>query len=605
MMQQDEQHDVVWNRAVLGGIGICQGALLYYLREPWSLATLNRDTIAALQLFGWIAPLVAMLVIGRASWLKDALFAVAVGLVAAMLYKVSVGYLGFSSAETGWLRIGGGRGIGFSFAFGITCLILLVIPLPFYQAIRTEGRMAPQYRDLYLNAWTNKLAVLVACFFLGIAWAVLLLLAALFLLIKVRFFTDLFSENWFIATFTAAAFGLGVALARERQAAIQTLLTLIRTLFRVLAPILACVILMFLVALPFTGLETLWNTRIAARILLSALVVLIIFQNAVIQTAESDSAFWKPAEWAVMAANVALLVLAAMAAWAIFARVEQYGWTPARFYVALSTAVALAYALTYAGSVIVKRAAWTSGIARFNPILALVVLALSVLVHLPPLEPYGISARDQVARLRDGRIAPDAFDFAFLKFKLGDAGLSALKEIESDADLMKTAVVAERLEELKSFRHYTLPQTLGRRKQFSTTELRDVTAYMVMFPPERVPPAAAIAELVRNSRSQLQSCRFRSVSDGRTLISSPCAIIGGDLNSDGLEDVAILFQGYRLSTLLQQSDGSWKPGPVLTAGGRDIKLAPSSEIPKAIKRGDVQIVPPVTQDIMIGESRFR
>lgn len=270
-------------------------------------------------------------------------------------------------------------------------------------------------------------------------------------------------------------FGLGVALSRERPAIIQALLKLVLTLFRVLAPILAGVILLFLAALPLTGIETLWDTGFASRILLSAVFLFVIFQNTVIQAGESDNTFWKPAEWMVMAANVVMPVLAILAGSAILLRVGQYGWSPARFYMALLTGVALAYGLAYAGSVVVRRGAWMGGVIRFNPILALGMLTLAILMHLPPIEPYGISARDQLARLRDGRISPETFDFAFLKFRLGKAGRDVPTDIETDEALAKRPLVVERLKLTKGLRFYSRHRQnrrMGEKYQVPIPELQ-------------------------------------------------------------------------------------------------------------------------------------
>ena len=256
MIEQDQPRNAVWNRIVLGGAGACQGALFYGLAEHWSGA-FEPTTLVALRIFIGITPLVFFLLVRRPSWLKDVMFCVGAGLVAALLYKASLELLGFAGGPYGRSGSRAYGGAAFSLAFSVTGLLILVIPIVFYQTARGEERFAFPYRQLFLNAWTNKLVVLVAVFFLGINWLVLALWGGLFKLIDVEFFARLFLKPWFIWIYSCAMFGLGVALSRERPAIIQALLKLVLTLFRVLAPILAGVILLFLAALPLTGLKAL------------------------------------------------------------------------------------------------------------------------------------------------------------------------------------------------------------------------------------------------------------------------------------------------------------------------------------------------------------
>ena len=180
MIEQDEPRNAVWNRIVLGGTGACQGALFYVLAEYWSEA-FEPSTLVALRIFIGMTPLVSLLLVRRPSWLKDMVFCVGAGLAAALLYKASLMLLGFADAGS---RASGGA--PFSLAFTVTGLLILVIPIVFYQTARGEERFAFPYRQLFLNAWTNKLVVLVAAFFLAINWLVLALWGGLFKLIDVE-----------------------------------------------------------------------------------------------------------------------------------------------------------------------------------------------------------------------------------------------------------------------------------------------------------------------------------------------------------------------------------------------------------------------------------
>jgi hypothetical protein len=592
--------DVLWQRTVLLAIGLLQGTALYFLTLK-SASPLHVPAVSPFWAFIWTAPTIGMLILRRVGWLKDSVFAISIGLVAALIFKVTTGLFGIESDAASLLGDDGGSSI-LTTALWATCFLLFVIPAPFYQAAREARRFSFPYDRLFLNAWTNALAVLVSIGFLIINWIVLALWAALFKTIKIDVFADLFTEPWFYLPFSGGMLGLGSALSREREPIIHALLKLVTTLFRFLAPTLACAVLLFLLALPFTGLEALWGTRIASRLILSAVFLFILFENAVIQTDEERNSFWKPAEFVVIAANIAMPVLVALAGWAIFQRVDQYGWTPLRLYTAMAAGIAFLYAVAYCLSCLTAWRSWTNRVIRLNPLLALVTLAVAILMHFPPLDPYSLSARDQLARLRDGRIAPERFDFAFLRLELGKAGRDAFQEIEHDDALMKERHTVDSMDLAKRLQRYS--QNWRRYPSLADSmapALLDVTRYIEIMPQHPVPPKAALEKWIKDAKFILEDCR------SRYLTKQPrCWIVDVDLNGDGILDFALFtghHWGYHWRTVLQQRDGSWCVGRSLHAGSTP-DLVPMQD---ALKRGDIRIVPHESEmkDLIVGGVRFK
>lgn len=591
MIDKDSIQDAAWDRITLCAIGIGQGMMFYALKRPWAQG-IDATSLTTFYLFAASMPIIAMLTVKRASWTRDVLFSMTIGIVLAGLYQSAIWILDIPRLASG-LKL---NAAGFSGAFALTFIIIMVVPLPFYQTARGEGRFAFPYQQLFLNVWANKLSLGIACFFLGINWLILWLWGGLFKLIDVDFFQELFKSAWFSATFSGAMFALGIALARERASFVHALLKLILSLFRILAPIVAGAIVLFLFTLPFTGLEVLWNTKIAAPILLSSIVFLVLFQNAAIQTAEATDSFWKPAEWLVMAGNVVMPVLAVLTIWGVILRVDQYGWTPGRLYVVMLAGVALTYALAYAGSVILKRQAWTDGVILMNPGLAVLAVGLSIFMHLPPLQPHAISAKDQLSRLQDGRISAEKFDYSFLKFRLGGAGERAFQDIENDPRLMANPVIIEEVKTANASSSYVRPRHAAQRN-FSNAELKDVAAYMDIFNLNKAPLHKAVDFMIKTRNYQLKNCKAAITSNVPR-----CALIVADINDDGLQDVLFVPRKLQVSTFINQASGLWKQGPQLRA--EQPKHARAS-INTAIKNGDVRLTPHVRQDVIIGGLRFK
>jgi hypothetical protein len=81
---------------------------------------------------------------------------------------------------------------------------------------------------------------------------------------------------------------------------------------------------------------------------------------------------------------------------------------------------------------------------RANVAAAFLILGLIVALFSPIADPTPISVRDQVARLVRGKVALADFDFNFLRFRAGKAGLSALKALASERKDPHAILIADR-----------------------------------------------------------------------------------------------------------------------------------------------------------------
>jgi hypothetical protein len=89
----------------------------------------------------------------------------------------------------------------FLFAFELVVLWLLV--LPFLQSRLTLGHWRVEYPALFNFAWRNKIMLCEAAVFTGLFWLLLALWQALFHLLQIDFFRNLFLEPLFAYPVTA------------------------------------------------------------------------------------------------------------------------------------------------------------------------------------------------------------------------------------------------------------------------------------------------------------------------------------------------------------------------------------------------------------------
>lgn len=360
----------------------------------------------------------------RLAWAAG--FALLVGAVAGLIYY-------WNGGNDGWADFGDWR--------YASLFLAIVIAVPLFQTARDEGAWRFPYRDVHGHAWTNVVLWFACWAFVGIVFALAWLLAALFNLIGLDFVEEMLERHWFAAGLAGAAFGGALGLFRERDRIVRLLQRVVTAVLAVLAPVLGAGLLLFLLALPFTGLGALWQaTRATTPILLSCAIGALILANAVIGNGEDEEASNPVLRWGAMALGLAILPLCVIAAIATGLRIDQYGFTPDRLWALIFVILATAYGVAYLVSLALGWNAWAARIRPANLRMAFIIAGVALFLATPILSFNAISTADQVARLESGRTAPDKFDWAALAFDFGDPGKAALKRLA----ISRNATIAAR-----------------------------------------------------------------------------------------------------------------------------------------------------------------
>lgn len=360
--------------------------------------------------------------------------------------------------------------------FGTSVAIALFVACPWLQFRQEHGHWNAPYPVLFEHAWQNALTLALACLFVGICWMVLFLWAGLFELVEVGFFQALFQEKAFIYPATGAMFGLGILIGRTQHRPIQIARQVLLAIFKGLLPLLAFIAVLFVASLPFTGLEPLWSTRSAAAILLCLATLLIVFVNAVFQDGNAGSPYPMPLRRLVEAGLLVLPVYTLLALFALWLRIDQYGWTSERFWAVLATVLVTGYALGYAWAVLRPGNGWLQPVRRINKVLALGLVGIVVLANLPVLDPHRIGVASQLGRLDDGRTAADQMDLEYLRFESGRRGYAAAESLRDRPPFEDDETLLTDLEQTlaRPHRHYYYPgrEALEKSRIRSVAEAR-------------------------------------------------------------------------------------------------------------------------------------
>jgi hypothetical protein len=402
---------------VLAGLGaLCALAINRLVGGVWSLSASDPNAARlAMAAFVAVAGLGFAYTVERNRIVSSVVFAaVAGGITAFVAY-----WNGTPSASNGeeWRFV---------------CAALAVtISAPLFMAWRDGpgGRHIP-YVGAHNRAWTAVVLWFASWAFVGIVWLLVWLLSALFELIKLTFLSELLRHDWAAMMLTGGALGGAIGLLRDREAILGTLQRVVTTVLSVLAPVLAAGLLVFLIALPFTGLQPLWEaTKSTTPILIGCVIGALILSNAVIGDAPEDEARIPFVRYSAMALGAAMLPLGIIAAVSTGLRIQQYGLTPDRLWAVVFTAIACAYGIVYLYALARQRLDW-AGLVRFGNMRVAVSLCVIAFVLAMPLISFGaISTRDQLARLQDGQTPAAKFDWAALRFDFGPSGKAAVEQL--------------------------------------------------------------------------------------------------------------------------------------------------------------------------------
>ncbi|HEX9963996.1 MAG TPA: DUF4153 domain-containing protein [Allosphingosinicella sp.] len=402
--------------AILVALGAACALIVYHITR----GTDGRDwTDAPLRMAagGFLAAgaLIFALTLERLRWRWAAAFAAAAGLVVALV-------VWWNGSPEDW-----GTGEGWKL---VAALIAIALAVPLFQAARDSGTRRFAVRAAHVHAWTDLILWFAACAFVAATLLLTFLLHELFRLIGIEVIGRAFDAGWLPAPLIGAALGGAIGLLRDRNNVLEMLQKMVRAILSVLAPVLALGLILFVAALPFTGLEPLWSqTKSTTPILIICILGAVALVNAVIGNAADEEGRSPLLRWPAMALAAVTLPLAIVAAVSTAKRIGQYGFTPDRLWAAVIVAGAIALALAYLLSLVLRRGDWPAALRRANVRLAIGLSALALFLALPFVSFGAISARDQAARLEAGKVSPDRFDWAAMRFDFGPAGLRALERL--------------------------------------------------------------------------------------------------------------------------------------------------------------------------------
>ncbi|MFU1815486.1 DUF4153 domain-containing protein [Citrobacter portucalensis] len=420
--------------------------------------------------------------------------------------------------------------------YGWRLLLMAMLALPWIQYSLHVSREQARYPHFYRQLWLNALTLLIVFVANGLFWLVLLLWSEMFKLVGIPFFSTLFFDtDWFGYVAFGLITALAVVLARTQSrlvTAVQKLLTFIAT---GLLPLVALLALMFILTLPFTGLEAI-SQRVSAAGLMSTLTLLLLLLIAIVREPQKEALPYPGAlRYLIKCSLIVAPIYMLIAGWSLWVRIQQYGWTPERVYGVLVVVVLLVWSFGYLASILRRG---RNPLELQGPVIlgvSLLALGLLVLLSSPVIDAWRISVNSHMGLYHSGKIKPDQVSLYMLDHS-GKPGRAALEALQKDVAFNQDS---KRRRDLNSL----LQGCRDPVKELTATQL---VSKVVMAPGSQKPDDAFWA-FVKTQGYRITSCAEQNA----------CVLVSQDLNADGHPEQVLYAFGDGESLVFGMQKNKW------------------------------------------------
>ena len=463
--------------------------------------------------------------------------------------------------------------------YGWRLLLMAMLALPWIQYSLHVSREQARYPHFYRQLWLNALTLLIVFVANGLFWLVLLLWSEMFKLVGIPFFSTLFFDtDWFGYVAFGLITALAVVLARTQSrlvTAVQKLLTFIAT---GLLPLVALLALMFILTLPFTGLEAI-SQRVSAAGLMSTLTLLLLLLMAIVREPQKEALPYPGAlRYLIKCSLIVAPIYMLIAGWSLWVRIQQYGWTPERLYGVLVVVVLLVWSFGYLASILRRG---RNPLELQGPVIlgvSLLTLGLLVLLSSPVIDTWRISVNSHMGLYHSGKIKPDQVSLYMLDHS-GKPGRAALEALQKDVAFNQDS---KRRRDLSSLLQ-------GRRdpvKELTATQL----VSKVVIAPGSQKPDDAFWTFVKTQGYRITSCAEQNA----------CVLVSQDLNADGHPEQVLYAFGDGESLIFGMQKNKWD----LLAVARLPEGFNKDKLLQAVANQQLGSAPRIWRDITIDGKRL-
>ncbi|MDR3525765.1 MAG: DUF4153 domain-containing protein, partial [Rhizomicrobium sp.] len=310
------------------------------------------------------------------------------------------------------------------------CAVFVFVAHALVACSDADRRIVARYPTLFDLAWKLGVQLAIVLCFLVSFWIMARLGIALFDMIGLKGFGRVILHPSVAIPLTTVAAAAALQATDTSDDLVRSVRSLALSLLSWLLPVITTIALVFLVSLVVTGLQPLWATRNAALLLIAAAAVMVIYINAAYQDGDPSRRLPHILHVAGTLAAGLLIFLVWIAAYAVWLRVTQYGWTEDRIICAAAVLVAGMFAIGYLIAAVLP-GPWLKFIERWNVYGTFFFLIVLFVLCTPLGDPMRISVANQLWRLKTGAVTAKNFDYDYLAWRGGRFGRDALTALKT------------------------------------------------------------------------------------------------------------------------------------------------------------------------------
>lgn len=347
-------------------------------------------------------------------------------------------------------------------------LFLLVGLLPYLQNRRATGIWSWKAAYIFTQAWNNGVLIYCSLMFSALLFAAFLAALKLAQSLEIDFFKGFTLSTTEFLALIAAGFGLGIAQFRVAPESFLKLRAIFGKIAQVSAAILIPVSVGFLILVLAVGVARYTQVSALAPVLMPLAVLGLLITNTYLYDNRGKEGR-RFLHYAVLMLQPVLVILTALACYALYQRIAQYGLTPTRIGGAFVALVLLLHCLGGFASMIFWNR-WVEICRRTRSLVTLTAVGVVALSLTPVADPFVLSAASQYRVIASGKVAPEEYDFHYLRRKLGDPGLQALARLRSEPGEASATVINRKLDEMQR------PYPFGSKVALALAATEKVTA---------------------------------------------------------------------------------------------------------------------------------
>jgi len=312
----------------------------------------------------------------------------------------------------------------------ISMTVFLLIP--FFQCRIAAWSWKFPYSEIFFQFCRNLFLLFQASIVIVVFWGLLVTAGLLFDIVGLNWIPVLIFNPLTSIPLSSLTIAISITVAIKHPG-IDSLGRWLLSVLSWLLPFFSVLSVLFLVCLPLSGLQSLWNTGQASTLMILLQSGTIILAN----TAWLDGSKTPFAnKYVNILAQISILCLPVYTALCIYSvglRIMQYGLTVDRVQAMFMVIITGIWGTGYSLALVMRK--WPLWIGRVNVTAIIILAVITTAMNSPVLDPFRLASSNQLSRLQSGKISPEDFDYIYTRFNLGRYGYEVLSELSQSASL--------------------------------------------------------------------------------------------------------------------------------------------------------------------------